>query len=152
MNISHLNLIEPIEKEINGKTFILSKFPAWDGREIIAKYAVGFIDKLNDYDKNKEIALKLMKYVAVPVGETAILVSNEKIINSHIPSWSTQVKLEAAMLDYNEFFFPVGNVLNLLEDLGREFQQKISKTSMASSAALSQVGKPLSENSKQSTV
>ena len=31
-------MIEPKEFEVNGKTFILSKFPAVQGREIVAKY------------------------------------------------------------------------------------------------------------------
>ena len=64
-------MIEP--KEITVETqkgekrvYILSKFPAVQGREIIAKYPLSAMPKLGDYAVNEETMLKLMAFVAVP--------------------------------------------------------------------------------------
>lgn len=151
MNIQNLNLIEPIEKEINGKTFILSKFPAVQGREIIAMYPLSGIPKIGDYKKNEEIMLKLMSYVAVPLGETAIFLNNMKTINSHVSSWETLMTIEIAMMEYNCSFFKVGRISNLFEDFAQKLPRWISKILMDSLAQLSQQEKPVSTSSEQST-
>lgn len=65
-------MLEPIEKEIplpdgGTKTFILSKFPAIAGREIVTQYPTTGAPKIGDYKTNEALMLKLMAYVAVPI-------------------------------------------------------------------------------------
>lgn len=152
MNIQNLNLIEPIEKEIDGKTFILSKFPAVQGREIICGYPLTGLPKLGDYKKNEEIMLKLMSFVAVPVGEAAITLSNMKTINSHVPSWETLMKLEAEMMEYNCSFFKIGRISNFFADFAQKLPQLVSKMLMGLLEQSPQPTKPASSNSEPSTV
>jgi hypothetical protein len=139
-------LIEPEERIIKGKTFILSKFPASHGREIIACYGKSLIEKLADYKENERSMLKLMSFVAVPTGPTSILLNNEKIINSHVPSWEMLIEIEMEMLDYNCSFFQLGRIWNSLKDIVQNFDQKNLKTSTDLSEQLSQINKQLSTN------
>ncbi len=49
------------------KDFIISKFPAIQGREIIAKYPTSSLPKIGDYAVSEETMLKLMAFVAVDI-------------------------------------------------------------------------------------
>jgi len=135
------NLIEPKEIDIDGKKFIISKFPAVQGREIIANYPLTGMPK-----KNEEIMLKLMSYVAVPLESGHMTLGNEKAINSQISSWEILMKLEIEMMEYNCSFFQRGQILNLLKSFAQNIVQPNSKTSTDSSELLSPLIKPPSTN------
>lgn len=98
-------LLEPIEKEIGGKTFILSKFPAIAGREISLKYAMAGFPNISDYKANEETMLKLMSYVGVPMdGMPPLMLSTRALVDNHIPNWEMLVAIERAMMDLNSGF------------------------------------------------
>ena len=90
------------EKEITVKTqagvdkaFIISKFPAIAGREIIAKYPLSGMPKLGDYQVNEETMLKLMCYVAAKTPDGGqIALTTKELINNHIPEWETLARIE----------------------------------------------------------
>ncbi len=145
-------MIEPKEIEIEGKTFILSKFPAVQGREIIAKYPRSAIPKLGDYAVNEETMLKLMAFVAVPrdTGEplklsTRALVDNHCVVPG-VPGWEILARVEIAMIEYNCSFFGNGKGSTFLEAITQKAQQLISKTLTDLSAQSSQKVKPPSKN------
>jgi hypothetical protein len=95
-------LREPIEKEILGKTFILSKFPAIAGREIAAKYAAAGFPNIKDYTANEDTMIKLMSYVAVPIqGAAPQTLSTRALIDNHVGDWQLLITIENAMMDYN---------------------------------------------------
>src|SRR3954469_14685036 len=85
--------------------YIISKFNAVDGREIVAKYPISALPKLGDYAVNEEVMLKLMGFVAVQVGETQQRLSTRAMINNHVPDFETLAKIEMAMMEYNCSFF-----------------------------------------------
>ena len=66
------------------KTYILSKFPAIAGREIICKYPMSGLPKIGDYSVNEETMLKLMKYVAVKIDGGSMLLSTREIVDNHV--------------------------------------------------------------------
>ena len=87
-------LLQPTEKEILGKTFILSKFPAVEGREIAAKYASAGFPHITDYKANEETMLKLMSYVAVPIqGANPQTLSTKALVNNHVDNWEMLVNI-----------------------------------------------------------
>ena len=102
-------LLGTVDKEINGKKFVLSKFPAVAGREIISKYrAAGFPD-IVDYKVSEETMLKLMSYVAVPIsGSNPLPLTTLALVNNHTVDWATLMKVEGEMLSYNSSFLPEG--------------------------------------------
>lgn len=107
-------MIEPQEIQVvtqkgDEKTFIISKFPAIQGREIICKYPLSGMPKLGDYQVNEETMLKLMSFVAVPLENGDILKLNTKaLVDNHMPDWETLAKIEMKMLEYNCSFFQNG--------------------------------------------
>jgi len=104
-----MHLIQPIEKEINGKKFILSKFPAIAGREIAAIYTDGILHKNDDYRLSETTMLKLMCFVAVPIeGTTPIRLMTRELVDNHAGDWETLVKIEKEMMEYNCSFFKEG--------------------------------------------
>jgi hypothetical protein len=116
-------MIDPIEKEIelpNGstKTFILSKFPAVVGREIISQYPTSAAPKVGNYSLNEELMFKLLAHIGVPVkGKDPIMLKTRALVDNHIPDWETLVKVEWAMMEYNCSFFTNGRVLGILDTI-----------------------------------
>lgn len=145
------DLIEPKEIEIDGKTFIISKFPAIPGREIAVNYSISALPKLGDYSTNEKMMLKMMNYIAVPHGTGNIRLSTQELINNHVPSWETLMKLEKEIYSYNMSFFLKGRISNFLGDTAQKLPQWISKILTDSLGQLLQTEKQPSTNSEQST-
>lgn len=142
-------MIDPIEKEIDGKVFIISKFPAVAGREIVSQYPLSALPGKagGDYKLNETIMLKLMSYVAVPVaGSNPIKLSNQTLIDNHVTSWETLAKIEMAMMEYNCSFFQDGRISGFLKDTAQNIPAWISKTLTALSVQSSQADKQPSSN------
>lgn len=120
-------MIEPIDKEIDGKVYILSKFPAIAGREIIAKYPVANMPKLGEYGVSEETMLKLMAFVAVRTDGGELKLSTRALVDSHVPGWETLAKIEWSMMEYNCSFFQNGKVSTFLEGLSQKFPALITQ-------------------------
>lgn len=132
------------------KIFILSKFPAITGREIIAKYPMSSLPKIGDYATNEETMLKLMHYVAVPTenGEH-IRLSTVDLINNHTCDWETLVKIELLQVEYNCTFFTKDGAIQGFIDLCLErIAPMLSKILTTSVQALSQLDSQLTSNSE----
>lgn len=127
-----MELLQPKEIEINGKTYRISKFPATVGREIIAKYPVSNMPKIGDYQVSEEIMVKLMSFVEVVAGDRSIRLMTRELINNHVPDWEALAQLEWEMLQYNCSFLTNGKSLSFLEKLAHLAEQKISEMLTAS--------------------
>lgn len=141
-------MIEPKEVTIktqagDERTYVLSKFPAIQGREIIAKYPLSAMPKLGDYAVNEETMLKLMAFVGVPRdnGEPLQL-KTRALVDNHIPDWETLARVEMAMMEYNVSFFGNGKGSTFLEAIMQKAQAFLSQTLTASLAQSSQKEKP----------
>lgn len=146
-------MIEPLEVEINGRHFVISKFDAIAGREIIATYPTTGLPKLGEYKSNEAIMLKLMKFVAVITeGGNQVKLSTPELVNNHTGDWETLVKLEMKTLEYNCSFFQNGRVSGFLNDIMQKLPAKILETLMDLSQSSLQKEKLHSTNSEQSTV
>ena len=139
-------MIEPKELELEGKVYILSKFPAVAGREIIAKYPVANMPKLGDYGVSEETMLKLMAFVGVKTDAGPLMLTTKALVDNHVPSWETLAKLEWSMMEYNCSFFQNGKVSTFLEGLTAKLPQLITKTLTDSLAQLSAKEKPASKS------
>lgn len=145
-------LLEPKEVEIDGKKFVLSKFPAFDGREIILHYAKAHILNMNDVQKQEDIVIKLMNFVAIKLEDgRQVRLSTKALINNHLPGWETLAKIEAEMMTYNCSFFQNGEGWNFLKRLETFAQNKITEMLMALSQKLSIATKQHSGNSNTDT-
>lgn len=140
-------LLEPKEVDIENpdgtkSKFILSKFPAVQGREIIAKYPLSALPKLGDYAVNEETMLKLMCFVAIPrEGGEPLQLTTRALIDNHCKSWETLARIEIAMMEYNVSFFANGKGSTFLEAITAKAQAFLSKTLMDLSAQSSPKGK-----------
>lgn len=112
-------MIEEKKITIDGKEFIISKLPATVGREIVAKYAAGGKNILfgGDYEVSEKVMLKLMSYVAVSVEGRLIELKTEELINNHVKSAMTLIKLEKEMMSYNFDFFTPDTISDFLTRL-----------------------------------
>lgn len=111
------------------KDFVLSKFPAIAGREIVSQYPLSAIPKLGDYKVNEEIMLKLLSYVGVEIGTGSPLPLNTRaLVDNHVPDFEALMRLEAAMLEYNCSFFQNGKVSTFFEAIAMKAQALITKT------------------------
>lgn len=146
-------MIEPKEISIEDqkgktRTFILSKFPAIQGREIIAKYPLSAMPKLGDYAVNEEVMLKLMAFVAVPrEGGEPLPLTTRALIDNHVGDWEALAKIEIAMMEYNVSFFGSGKGSTFLEAITQKAQVFLSQMLMGSLGQLSPQGKPATTTS-----
>lgn len=144
-------LLEPKEIDVNlpdgtTKQYVISKFPAIAGREIVCKYPLSGMPKLGDYAVNEETMLKLMCYVAVPTDNGALRLNTRALVDNHVTSWETLGRLEVAMLEYNCSFFGNGRASTFLDGIAQKAQVSISKILMGLLAQLSQKGGQHSKN------
>ncbi len=134
------------------KTYVLSKFPAIAGREIIAKYPLSGLPKLGDYKVNEETMFKLMKYVSAKTSNGNLqALKTRELIDNHVPDWETLARIEVEMMGYNCSFFQQGKISNFLDIIKANATQLISSTLTDSLAQLLRTEKQASKNSKQST-
>ena len=145
-------MIQP--KEITVKTgegekreYIISKFPAIAGREIIAKYPVSAMPKLGDYDVNEATMLKLMGYVAVKIdGGDPVMLSTKSLVDNHVPDWEALARIEIEIMGYNCSFFRDGKISNFFDIIKANAKQLISSTLTDSLAPLFQRNKQPSKS------
>lgn len=129
------------------KTFILHKFPATDGREIVATYPVANMPKLGEYKVSDAIMLKLMSFVAVqPESGDPIRLTTRDLVNNHVPDWEVLARLELAMMEYNVSFFGQERRSVFLDGLKTQLHPWISKILTGFSEQLSQQVKQPSTN------
>ena len=137
------DLLAPIEVDIelpdgSVKKFILSKFPAVAGREIITQYPTSAAPKIGSYALNEELMFKLMSYVAVPLADGLPLRLNSRaLVDNHVPDFETLMRIEWEMMKYNCSFFNNGKMSGFLELLTDKAQALILKTLTGFSESLS---------------
>jgi len=136
------------------KNFILSKMPAWDGFEIMARLPSAIINgslpKISDFDIVRELQTKIMKYVAIDLKGQITPLSTQALIDNHCGDWECFVRLLIAEVQYNNSFFRNGTALNFLKGIAHQYLAKISEMLTQYSALSSQQEKPHSTNSGQS--
>lgn len=140
--------LEPKEIEIDGYTFIISKFPAVEGREIFAKYTSSNMPKVGQYEASEAIMLKMMTYVQrVPAdGSDPVRLQTKTLVNNHVPNWEILAKLEWQMLKYNFSFFQNGKASDFLKNVGALARSEASKMLTDLLGKSLQAAKPHSEN------
>jgi len=144
---------DEIIKTLDGteKTYVLSRFPAIAGREIIANYPLTAIPKAADYKSNEEIMLKLMTFVGVYIGDNVQQLLTRALVDNHVPDYETLVKLEIAMLQYNTSFLKGGEISTFLSGIAKKAVVSISPMLTPLLAQLSEAVKQRSENYKRNT-
>lgn len=122
-------MLEPKEFEISGKTFVLSKFPATVGRELLVTYVPSGMPKVGDYNTNEALMLKIMSYVGVMVDgrDEPLKLTTRQLVDNHVPDGETLMKLEMAMASYNFSFFGNGQLSGFLEQVTERLTGTLSK-------------------------
>lgn len=127
-------LLQPKEVRITGQDgkergYILSKFPAIAGREIVAKYPLSAMPKVGDYAVNEETMLKLMAYVGVPIDgrDEPQMLTTRGLVDNHIPEWETLARVEISMMEYNVSFFANGKASSFLDAITVKAQASLSQ-------------------------
>jgi len=129
------------------RTYIISKFPATAGREIVTKYPVSNTPKIGEYTQSEEIMLKLMTFVQAVNSEghrTAL--TTKQLVDNHVPDWETLARLEWAQLEYNVSFFGNGLNSDFFVSISQKAGQWITQTLTHLLAVSSQTGKPPSKS------
>lgn len=123
------------------KAYVLSKFPAVAGREIVAKYPLSNMPKLGDYGVSEEVMLKLMAFVGVQTAGGVQPLATRALVDNHVPDWEVLARLEWAMLEYNCSFFANGLNSDFFASIRAKAPAWISQMLTASLGQLSQADK-----------
>jgi len=147
-----MTLLQTQEKEIetgDGTTrvYIISKFPAVQGREIVTQYPLTGLPKIGEYKTNEALMLKLMAYVGVPQDNGNVLeLKTEALVNNHVPDFETLMRLEMAMMEYNCSFFRDGRLSASFGAIAEKALKSIMSTLMGSLRQSSQSDTPPSQS------
>ena len=128
------------------RTYVIYKFPAVAGREIISKTIAASIPDLEKYNISEETMLKLMSYVAVQNNGSPLLLTTQALIDNHVPDWETLDKLEKEVLQYNCSFFLNDKPLTFFDVCLKIVEQKATEISTILLRPLSTMEKQLSTN------
>ena len=129
------------------RTYIFSKVPAVQMREIICKITASSIPDIDKYEINHETMLKMMSYVAVPQKTGMDLrLTTESLVNNHIPDWEALDRAEKCLLQYNCSFFLADRPLTFFELCLQMVKQKATEISTILLQPLSRMEKPPSTN------
>lgn len=129
-----MELLQPKHEAIklpdgSEKVFVLSKFPAIAGREIITQYPMTAAPKVGDYATNEALMLKLMGFVGVEVEPGKVVrLSTRELVNNHVPDFETLMRIEWAMMEYNCSFFARGKISGFFDALAGKLRPLILQT------------------------
>lgn len=130
MNLRDPKEITIIDGEDKERTFILSKMPAVEGLEIMARYptslASSAIPKIGDWGVVQDLQDKIMKYVAVEVNGRHMPLSTRALVDNHVGDWECLARLIKAEVEYNNSFFRNGTISNFLNEVVQTYLAKIS--------------------------
>lgn len=100
------------------REYIISKFPAIAGREILTQYPTTAMPKVGEYKTNESLMLQLMSYVSVVDNSgNELALSTRGLVDNHVPDWETLCKIEKEMIGYNCSFFGNGSASLTLEGI-----------------------------------
>ena len=141
-------MIEEKRVEIDGTEFVISKLPATVGREILYKYTSAGKNILTDgnYTVSEEVMLKLMSYVGVYIDNRLVEFKTADIINNHVKSAMTLLKLEKEMWSYNFDFFTPDKISTFFTKLNDLMEHKTTEILTDLLGKLSQTAKQLSKS------
>lgn len=122
--------IEPKQITLSGKTYVLTKFPATVGREIITQYPMTALPKIGEYKTNHALMLKIMSYVGVMVDgrHDPLMLTTEDLINNHIAKTEDLMRIEWAMIEHSFDFFADGRASGWLGMVADRISPLITKT------------------------
>jgi hypothetical protein len=149
-------LIDPKEITITSrlgkeKTYIISEIPAYDSREIAAKYLVSALPKIGDYPASEAMSQKMMKFVEVVTdGGQNLRLTTKELVQNHC-DFKQLSTLEKEMVMHNYGFFLQGTVSTFFGDIIQKGRALISKTSTDFSGLSSPKEPQASTNSEPST-
>ena len=126
-----MELIRPKEFNSESGTFILSKFPATIGREIMFKYPIGNIPKLASYLESEQAMLLLMQHVEKKLPDRNLRLDSKILINQHIEGGGEElIKIEYAVLCYNYSFLPAGGISEIWTKCRTTLEESATKILM----------------------
>jgi hypothetical protein len=133
-------LLDPKEFPLGDKVYVLSKFPATVGREIMMTYVPSGMPKVGDYTTNEALMYKMMKYVGVQIDgrDEPLMLTTPQLVDNHVPDGESLMRLEFAMASHNFAFFQNGRLSGILELAAAKATDSLSKILMDLLPVLSQ--------------
>ncbi len=109
-------------KDIDGqqREFIITRFPATDGMEILYKLPTAALPKIGDFDTLKEARNDIFKFVYVNIGEKDMPLSTKALIDNHTGDAETAIKVMKEIIEYNYSFFQNGILSVFLERVAKK--------------------------------
>lgn len=134
MSALSLPLIKPKSvtlQDIDGddRKYILSRFPAVEGREIVTQYPMANLlstfPQGGGYRLSEQLMFKLMCYVAVDINGQSQRLETRELIFNHVGDWELLGRLEWEMMFYNCSFFQKGTLLTFFKEGVQKWTGKI---------------------------
>lgn len=117
--------------------FIITRFPATDGMEILYKLPTAALPKIGDFEALKGARDDVFKFIAVKKDDKHIFLTTKALIDNHTGDAETAIKLMKEIIEYNYSFFQNGIISSFFKRLTERIplvaQEILTRFSQASS-------------------
>jgi len=104
-------VLEPKEIELDGKRYIIHKFPAWSGVHLVGKIPLAVDFTHPDEELRQKVWADVFRYIAVPIAKgTPLFLTTEALIDNHVKGWPQMLKLMKMIAEYNDGFLDDGKL------------------------------------------
>lgn len=134
--------IEAINSDGESKTFIIHKFFASDGEEILSALPSAAIPKMTDLGKLKESIGVIFKYVGVMVEgrDDPLMLTTKALMDNHVEDVEQKLRILQQIIGYNFSFFQLGGGSTFFESLIKKHLPLIIQTATDSLRQSSEQG------------
>ena len=104
---------------VGGKEYILHRFPAIFGYEVLNRYGIVSEMLMSDYAKAEELIMRMLAYVSVipDNGANEIPLKTRGLIDNHISNGKHIGEIVSELMNFNFDFFPDGETLSPAEQV-----------------------------------
>lgn len=144
-------MIKPKDIEITDidgvvRKFVIARFPATAGMEILYRLPTSGIPKIGDFEALKGVRNDVFKHVYIKTDGGDIALSTTALIDNHCGDGETAIKLMGEILVYNYSFLERLVRQNLLDSILAKVRDTALSFLTEFSQQLSQKSKPASKN------
>jgi hypothetical protein len=104
--------LEPKEIDVDGKKYLIHKFPAWEGILLVGRIPQAMAFTQENLQASGEVWAEVFSYIAVPMpkGGSPLFLTNQDLVNNHVKGWKQMLALFRAIMEYNDGFLENGKL------------------------------------------
>ena len=103
-------MLEPKEINVDSKTYLIHKFPAWQGMLLVGRIPQAVSFNAENLQASGDVWAEVFSYIAIPIpNNKPLFLTTQDLINNHVKGWKQMLALFRAVMEYNDGFLEDGS-------------------------------------------